>query len=69
MCDDDENSVIPAIIEVEANKQIIAYLKTLRETGLYGNTFEEVALRIIEREMQRLINGGALTPIDPEDVE
>lgn len=49
---------IAAVIPIEVNKPVLDLLEQLLETGLYGITIEEVALRILCRELERQVKDG-----------
>ncbi len=55
-----KNQIVTEILRVSTSRQVVAYLKDLTQTGLWGKNPAEAAGTLVAESIRRLIADGTL---------
>jgi hypothetical protein len=61
------NQLETSQLRISTTKAVVAYLKELVSTGLYGRHHTDAAERLIAQGIERLLEQGMLKPISNEE--
>lgn len=62
-----QNQLETVPLRISTTKAVLAYLKELVSTGLYGRHHTDAAERLIAQGIERLLEQGILKPISNEE--